>query len=270
MDVCSLVHDTRPHPSISTSIYTILHGNDLWYFRLGHVSNKNLSHMTLLYPSIYFYNKATCDIRHLARQKNPFCHSSSTTNSKFKTLHLDIWGHLSIPLVHNHKYFLTILDDYTRYMWIVLLKTKDEVSTKVKQFITKIQTKFHITPKTIKTNNGPEFLLQSFYDSIGINHQRSCVETSQQNGRVERKHQHLLNVGRALLYQAKLPKQYWSYALFYAIFIINRILTSTLKNQSPYQIFHDKILEIDLFKVFGSLYYASTLSVHRTKLDPKV
>lgn len=110
MDVCSLVDDTRPYPSISSSINTILHSNVLWHFRLVHVSNNNLSHMTLLYPSISFDNKATCDIFHLARQKKlPFCHSSSTTNSKFEILHLYICGPLSIPSVCHHKYFLISL-----------------------------------------------------------------------------------------------------------------------------------------------------------------
>lgn len=88
------------------------------------------------------------------------------------------------------------------------LKTKAEVSGHVKNFITMIQTHFHTTAKFIRTDNGPEFMLSSFYASHGIIHQKSCVETPQQNGRVERKHQHILNVGRALLYQSKLPHSF--------------------------------------------------------------
>lgn len=73
---------------------------------------------------------------------------------------------LSMP----SQILLNILDDYTRYVWIVLLKTKVEASTKVKHFISMIQNQFHITPKTIRTDNNLEFLFQSFYDFIGINH----------------------------------------------------------------------------------------------------
>lgn len=132
-----------------------------------------------------------------------------------------------------------------------------------------VQTKFHITPKCIRSDNGPEFLIPSFYESHGILHQRSCVESPQQNGRVERKHQHILNVGRALLYQSKLPASYWSYALLHAVFLINRVSTPLLKGQSPYYTLHQKLPDINNFKVFGCLCHASSLQSHRTKLQAR-
>lgn len=112
-------------------------------------------------------------------------------------------------------------------------------------------------------------MLHQFYTSKGILHQRSCIGNPYNNGRVERKHQHLLNVGRAILYQSKLPKTYWSYAFQFATFTINKVPTPILNQQSPYQVLHNKLLEPNSFKVFGCLCYASTLQVHKTKLDPK-
>ena len=173
---------------------------------------------------------------------------------------------MGLPSVHNHRYFLTILDDYSRFVWIVLLKSKSEVSQHVQNFITLIENQFHITHKTLRTDNGPEFLFNSFYSSKGIIHHKSCVETPQQNGRVERKHQHLLNVGRTLLYQSKLPASYWSYALLHATFIINRVTSPNLHNKSPYYHLHNHIPDVHTFKVFGSLCYYTSLQSHRTKL----
>jgi len=241
-----------------------------WHFRLGHVSYERLAHMSQLYPSLSFDSNATCDIYHFARRKQlPFPLSSSIASNKFELLHFDIWGPLVEPSIHIHKYCLTILDDSSRFVWIVLLKSKSEVSQHVKNFITLVENQFHITPQTIKTDNGAEFLLSSFYASKGITHHRSCVETPQQNGRVERKHQHLLNVGRALLYQSKLPASYWSYALLHAIFIINRVTSPHLHNKSPYHLLHNKIPDVHSFKVFGSLCYSTSLQAHRTKLSTR-
>jgi len=55
--------------------------------------------------------------------------------------------------------------------------------------------------------------MDSFYDSRGIIHQITCIETLEQNVITERKHQHIHNVARALLYQANLDKQFWCYAI---------------------------------------------------------
>jgi hypothetical protein len=242
----------------------------LWHFRLGHLSNQRLSYMTHLYPTIIVDNKAACDICHFARHKKlPFSHSISHADSKFQLLHFDIWGPLAIHSIHGHKYFLTIVDDHTRFLWIILLKSKAEVPLHVKNFVAMIDNQFHVTPKIIRTDNGSEFLLNDFYASKGILHQRSCVETPQQNGRVERKHQHILNIGRALLYQSKLPLSFWSYAFLHAVYLINRVPTPVLQNQSPYHLLYNTPPDATDFKVFGCLCYASSIQSHRTKLETR-
>lgn len=162
--------------------------------------------MHSLYPSISTDNKAICDICKFVKHKIlPYSTSSSHARSKFDLLHCDIWGPLGISSIHGHKYFITIFDDYSRFVWIILIKNKPKFSSHIQDFITLIENQFHITHKTIRTDNGPEFDLPSFYSSKGILHQRSCLETPQQNAIVERKHQHILNVGRAISFQSKLP-----------------------------------------------------------------
>jgi IS30 family transposase len=97
-------------------------------------------------------------------------------------------------------YFLNVVDDCSRYTWITLMKAKSEARQHVINFVSLIGNQHKLHVKTIRTDNGSEFNIPEFYASKGIIHQTSCVESPQQNGRVERKHQHLLNVGRALLF----------------------------------------------------------------------
>lgn len=99
---------------------------------------------------------------------------------------MDIWGPFSKASIHGHKYFLTILYDYSRYTWIVLLKSKSEVKIQVQNFVALVENQFETTVKCIQFNNGPEFLQKDFFSSKGIIHQTSFVYTPQQNGRVER------------------------------------------------------------------------------------
>jgi hypothetical protein len=112
----------------------------LWHFRLGYISNKRLNHMSQLYPTLTVDSHATCDICQFAKQKKlPFTSSVFVASSKFELIHFDIWGPIAVTSIHNHRYFLTILDDYSRFVWIVLLKSKSEVSQHVKNFVNLIQ-----------------------------------------------------------------------------------------------------------------------------------
>jgi len=133
-----------------------------------------------MYPSICVDNKAICDVCQFAKHKKlPYSTSSSHAKSKFELLHCDIWGPLSIPTIHGHRYFITIVDDFSRFVWFILIKAKSEVSSHIQNFINLIENQFHVTPKTVRSDKGPEFDLPTFYSSKGILHQRSYVETPQ-------------------------------------------------------------------------------------------
>ena len=71
------------------------------------------------------------------------------------------------------------------------------------------------------------------------------------------------------MFQSKLPKHFWSYVIHHATFLINRVSTPLLNNLSPYQVLYESLPDINDFKVFGSLCYASTLQAHRSKLDSR-
>lgn len=113
-----------------------------------------------------------------------------------------------------------------------------------------------------------EFHMPDFYNSNGIQHQKSCVYTPQQNGIMERKHQHFLNMARAPLFQASLLTKFWGDAILTASYGINRTPTPLLNNQSPYEVLFSSSPSYAHLKVFSCLCSVSTLKHNRTKLDP--
>lgn len=107
-----------------------------------------------------------------------------------------------------------------------------------------------------------------FYVMFGILYQTSCVATPHKNSVAERKHRHILNVARSLLFQANLPKAFWSYAVTHVAHFINRIPSTILGYRSPFELLHhDSPTLLDL-KVFGSLCSVFTLDQGRSKFDP--
>ena len=75
--------------------------------------------------------------------------------------------------------------------------------------------------------------MKDYFNSNDILFQTSCVNTPQQNGRVEQKHRHILNVARALLFETPLPLHFWGDCVLVASNIISRT-PSALLNKTPY------------------------------------
>lgn len=111
--------------------------------------------------------------------------------------------------------------------------------------------------KTFRSDNGTEFMvLISYFRQEGIHHQTSSVDTPQQNGRVERKHRHILNVARACLFQANLPVNFWGQSILTAAHLINRTPTKLLNGLTPYELLHGTPPKHGTLRVFGCLCYA--------------
>jgi hypothetical protein len=142
---------------------TVIPLSALWHFRLGHLSHRRLSHMSQLYPTIVVDNKAACDVCHYAKQKKlSFPISTSHSSSKYEMLHFDIWGPLSVASVHNHRFFLTIVDDFSRYTWIMLLKSKAEVSLHIQILLLQYKHNFISLLKLLKVIMAQNFYLIHF------------------------------------------------------------------------------------------------------------
>lgn len=97
--------------------------------------------------------------------------------------------------------------------------------------------------KFLRSDNALEFddePCKKFFATHGMIHQTSCVKRPQQNARVEPKHRHILEIARAIRFQAGLSLKYWGDCVMSAAHVINRLPTPILNNKTPYECLHNK------------------------------
>ena len=237
----------------------------LWHQRLGHASYRTIHHLPVC--THLPVQSHPCHVCPLAKKSRlPFPTSTIRTSKCFDILHIDIWGPYKIPSLTGAQFFLTILDDFSQATWTFLLHHKTDIFHIFSTFLTMVPTQFKTCVKTIRNDNGGEFLSTHFktlLHSYGIIHHRSFPYTPQQNGIVEGKHRHLLDTARSLMFQASLPSPFWGHAILMATSIINRLPPSLLSWKTPFERLYQKTPTYDPLKVFGCLCFATITQPHR-------
>jgi len=151
--------------------------------------------------------------------------------------------------------------------------TKNEALHLIKYFVAMAKTQFNGIVKIIRSDNALELGLSNealdFFAANGIVHQTSCVQTPQQNEVVERKHKHLLEVSRSLLFQSHLPLKFWGDCLLTATYLINRMPSAILGHKSPCEMLFRKPPQLDHIRVFGCLCFMTTTKQGRDKLQDR-
>ncbi|XP_058005394.1 retrovirus-related Pol polyprotein from transposon RE1 [Hevea brasiliensis] len=266
-ELCQLSNNCRDSVNAISS-----HVSDsyLWHQRLGHASESTFSHIAKIK---FNGNHFSCDICPLAKQQRlPFPKSTINSSAIFQLLHLDLWGPYKIKSLQGASYFLTIVDDYSRSTWTYLLADKFQVPSTITTFLKFIKNHFEGIVKIIRTDNGTEFInheCEQLFVQNGILHQRTCTYTPQQNGVVERKHKHLLQVVRALLFQSNLPQKFWGHTILHATYIINRLPTAVLNWKSPYEVLHSQPPDYQILRTFECLCYGTNTKPSKAKFEPR-
>lgn len=98
-------------------------------------------------------------------------------------IHCDLWGPYTTPSSCGAIYFLTVVDDYSRAVWVYLLHNKIEVFKYFSSFFAMVTCQFETIVKVVRSDNGTDFnCMFDFFEKSGILFQTSCTGTTQQNG----------------------------------------------------------------------------------------
>lgn len=242
----------------------------LWHKRLWHAPMKVLQKNNSL-PHVPIQDHH-CTVCLIAKQSRlPFPHSTSCSAHPFELVHVDVWEPYRVPTYDGKRYFMTLVDDFSKYTWLFLMNTKAESTIVLKMVLTLVQTQFDYKFKCLMSDNGIEFFneqVNSFLVQHGIIHQSSCVYTPQHNSKVERKHRSILNMARALRFQAFVPLQFRGECVSTTVYLLNRLPIVLLKGTSHFEKLYNKVPSLQHLRIFGSL-CNSTSARKADKFSPK-
>ena len=159
----------------------------------------------------------------------------------FDLVHSDVWGPAPVSSLSGYNYYVSFVDDCSRYTWIYLMRHRSELFQIYTDFTNMIQTQFQKRIKVFRSDGAREYLslsMTNLLKSHGTLHQQSCPHTHQQNGTAERKHRHLLDITRSLLISASVPKSCWAEAILTVALLTNITPSSSITNVTPYSLLH--------------------------------
>jgi transposase InsO family protein len=244
----------------------------LWHYRLGHINEKRIKKLQEFNLLGLLDCKAieTCEPCLIGKMtKAPFKKKGTRAKDLLELIHSDVCGPMSISARDGYRYFITFIDDYSRYGYIYLMKNKSEAFGKFKEFKNEVENQLDKRIKALRTDRGGEYLSNEFSTYLkecGIIPQLTPPGTPQWNGVSERRNRTLLDMVRSMMCQTELPLYFWGYALHTAAYTLNLVPSKSVE-KTPYELWLGKAPNLSFLKIWGCEAYVKRLM--STKLEPK-
>nr|KAJ0199823.1 hypothetical protein LSAT_V11C600321130 [Lactuca sativa] len=220
----------------------------LWHKRLAHANVKNIEKMQskgmLKYDTKDFEKCETCVKSKFTKKPFPLVKRNTFL---LELIHSDICELNGILTQGGKRYFITFCDDFSRYLHVYLLRSKDEAFDAFKRYKAEVENQLERHIKILRSDRGGEYFNQefdTFYEENGVKHERTSPYTPQQNGLAERKNRTLCEM-------------------------VNCMITSRVIPTSPYELRKGRKPNLDYLKVWGCVAYYRTPDPKRTKLGAR-
>lgn len=236
---------------------------EIWHKRMGHISAPYLNRLKKVSTGV---NDLLCNA---SIEKCEICAKAKLTRKSFnkdresasrpcEIVHCDLIGPISPPtFVQQNKYILCVIDDYTRFAQVFVIKTKDETSKCMKLALQKLQAQFPGPGafKKLRCDGGSEFVnekMSELLQSLGIEYEIAEPNTHEHNATVERFNRTIQERGRSLLFESGFSPSMWGLAVQAAEWLYNRTPHAAIDYITPYEQFYGKSPDLKQIKIFGS------------------
>lgn len=246
----------------------------LWHLRFGHTSEKTLD--ILHKRKLIFGNKQKildfCQECVQGKQTRvSFGVGKHTTKGILDCVHSNVWGPTSISSIGGGHYFISFIDDFSRKVWVYVMKHKSESFDKFKVWLAVVENQTGKKLKVLRSDNGGEYKdteFLNFCSSKGIQRHFTTPGDPESNGVAKRMNITLLEKARCMRLTSGLSKGFWAEAVSTSVHIINRIPCLALNGKIPEEVWRNsKSVCLSYLRIFGCLVFAHQTG--KDKLDPR-
>ncbi|CAA7399994.1 unnamed protein product [Spirodela intermedia] len=170
-------------------------------------------------------------------------------------VHSELCGPIAPETPNGSKYFLLLVDDRSRYMWVAMLPSKDRAAVAIKEIKARAEGESGLKLGAFRTDRGGEFTSHEFAEYCageGIHREHTAPYSPQQNG-----------IAKGL------PGWFWGEAVATAVYILNRCPTKSVDGMTPFEVWHGKKPAVHHLKVFGCIAYVLNMTPHLKKLEDR-
>jgi transposase InsO family protein len=192
-------------------------------------------------------NQQSKNHSHLSSTKQKPLHAKRP----FELIHSDLSGRWSQPSFGKSEYYITFVDDYSKYTWVKFLRRKSDATKAIHDFVSEHDRQGQSILR-FRTDNGGEYVnkeLEGFFQSKGIIHELTPAYSHESNGVAERYNRTIVTMVRGMINE--LPLALWSEAINTAVYIKNRIPHKAVKESTPYEVIHGNKPSIRHLQPFG-------------------
>ncbi|KAG7564986.1 Integrase catalytic core [Arabidopsis suecica] len=255
----------------------------LWHQRLGHISKERIMRLVKndILPQLDFSDLNVCIDCIKGKQTKHIVKKPATRSTQLlELIHTDICGPFDAPSWSGEKYFITFIDDYSRYGFTYLLHEKSKSVNILEVFIDEVERQLDRKVKVVRSDRGGEFYgkftesgqcpgpFAKLLESRGICAQYTMPGTPQQNGVAERRNRTLMDMVRSMLSNSSLPLSLWIYALKTATYVLNRVPSKAVP-KTPFELWTGRKPSLRHLRVWGCPAEVKSYNPHEKKLDSR-
>ncbi|RVX17043.1 Retrovirus-related Pol polyprotein from transposon TNT 1-94 [Vitis vinifera] len=196
-------------------------------------------------------------------------------------IHTDICGPYPTASWNGQQYFITFIDDYSRYGYLFLIHEKSQSLDVFKTFKAEVELQLNKRIKSVRSDRGGEYYgrydgsgeqrlgpFAKYLEECGIVPQYTMPGSPSMNGVAERRNRTLKDMVRSMISHSTLPEKLWGEALKTAAYILNRVPTKAAA-KTPYELWTGRKPSLKHFHIWGCPAEVRPYKPHEKKLDSK-